>query len=270
VSVKIELRPSSLCFDDFRKLDERCFPDEPVSRESFDAFVRSHFWEAKSDGRLVGYSCLKVKPKFAWIARIGVLPTERNKGIGTRLMKAMIEYCLEIPRHTAILYVLRDNPAAIHLYQKHGFHVSEDSYQYIVTINRVLAERGAGNWQSVHAVPLSDAPEKQQLDLPPQWSDLAELHDPPKTYVLAFFLENKRQIGYCRLNPDFPGCFPFELSTPSRQLPGALAALKPYLSKQHRILKLTFANPQMALACDAQGFKLNYRLHKMTLELRDS
>jgi hypothetical protein len=76
-------------------------------------------------------------------------------------------------------------------------------------------------------------------------------------------------MGYTRLNPGFPGCFPLELSSPAKHLPGAIAALEPYLSKQHTILKLTFADAAIAQACDALGFKLNYRLYKMITELQE-
>lgn len=260
-------RPSNLRFEDFRNLDEECFPEEPISSEAFNSFAQSDFWAALSDERLVGYSYLKMTPELAWIARLGVLAAERNKGIGTRLMQAMLKHCLEIPRQTVILYVLRNNPPAIHLYEKHGFRISEESYQYIVPTDQALEEQDATNSISLDAIPITEIPRQLKPTFPAQWSDLAEQHNPPKTYVLVFCLDGKRPIGYCRLNPDFPGCFPFELSSPSEQLMSALAGLKPYLSKELQILKLAFASPAMAQACDALGLKLNYRLYKMTLEL---
>jgi ribosomal protein S18 acetylase RimI-like enzyme len=269
VSINIVYQPSDLRFDEFHNVDEQCFPEEPISSESFISLMQSYFWAALSDERLVGYSYLKITPELAWVARVGVVATERNRGIGTKLMDAMLKHCLEIPRHTAMLYVRQDNPAAIHLYKKHGFRISEESYQYIVPIDQALDEQYPKDWKSLDAIPVTEVPQQLRPAFPEQWSHLTKWHDPPKTYVLVFCLEGKRQIGYCRLNPDFPGCFPFELSSPAEQLPGALAGLEPYLSKQHRILKLTFASPEVAQACNALGFKLNYRLYKMTMELQE-
>ena len=183
-------------------------------------------------------------------------------------IKAMLKHCLKIPRHTVILYVQQDNPAVFHLYKKHGFRISEESYQYIVPIDKVFDGQYSKDWISLNAIPVSDVPQQIIPDFPEQWSNLAEKHDPPKTYVLIFCLEGKQQIGYCRLNPEFPGCFPFVLSSPSTQIMSALAVLKPYLSKQHQILKLTFASSEMAQACNIYSFSLNYRLYKMTMEFQ--
>src|SRR4030042_2136324 len=180
------------------------------------------------------------------------------------LMKVMFEYCRKINRTTVILYVLQNNPEAIHLYEKHGFQISEKSFQYIVPIFDVIPKREHDIVILFDALPISEVSAALKPDFPLQWSNLPELHTPPKTYVLVFFLTANQQVGYCRLVPDFPGCFPFELSSPEKHLSIALAKLKPFLSKQSNILKLTFSNPKIAKTCDAFGFKLNYRLYKMT------
>jgi hypothetical protein len=184
-------------------------------------------------------------------------------------MDAMLQYVVRIPRRTVILYVRQDNPAATHLYEKYGFTVSEETYQYIVPTDRIPDQGRGGDSFSVEVVPVTEVPPHSRPAFSAQWSQIAKLHDPPKTYVLLFVIEGKQQIGYCRLSPGFPGCFPFELSSPREQLPGALAALKPYLSTEHKILKLTFASAEMAQACDALAFELNYCLYKMAVELKD-
>ncbi len=267
MSVTITYQPSGLSFDDFYALDEQCFPEEPIGRDFSIPFEQSPFWLAESKGRPVGYGFLKVMPELAWIARIGVVPTERKKGIGGRLMDVMLQYCRDIPRRKVILYVRQDNEAAVHLYERKGFWVSEESFQYIVSTDQLLDEGDFRGYPSVEPIPITDVPKRRRPAFPDQWSHLAELHDPPKTYVFLFYLEGKEQVGYCRLSPGFPGCFPLELVSPARQLPGALASLRSYLLPEHEILRLTFADPEMAHACNTLGFTLNYSLYKMTEEL---
>lgn len=115
-----------------------------------------------------------------------------------------------------------------------------------------------------------DVPERLRPTFPPQWSDLVARHSPPDSYTLLFRVEgSERSIGYCRLSPDFPGCFPFVLAVPGGNLAAALVALGPYLLPQHRILRLTLAGAEIAQACDDLGFSLNYRLFKMAVELHD-
>jgi ribosomal protein S18 acetylase RimI-like enzyme len=261
--VQIVYRPSSLSFEEFHDIDIECFPGEPLGSDSFDSCVQSDFWAAMIEERCVGYGYLKVTPELAWIARIGVRATERNQGIGARLMEVMLEYCRSIPRHTVILYVQQDNPAAIHLYEKHGFSVADESYQYIVPVARLREDGRFDDCLTLDAIPVSEMAPELQPTFPTQWSDLAGQHDPPGVHVLVFRRDDGQPVGYCRLCPGFPGCFPFELSSPDEHLAGAIKALEPCLSPDHSILKLTFASAAVAQACDALELELNYRLYKM-------
>ena len=197
-------RPEDLSFDTFHALDRECFPKEPVKQDMFDGFISNDFWAAYNDDTLVGFSYLRVNPELAWIARIGVAAAARGRGIGTRLMGAMIDHCRTIPRRPTF---------------------------------------------------------------PTQWSDLADRHDPPRAYVFVFAEADNEPVGYCRLIPDFPGCFPLELISPEKYLRASLMALKPYLSENHQTVKLTIGDSEIARACDALGARLNYRLYKMILEL---
>ena len=269
IPVELEFQPVNLCFEEFHKLDKQCFPDEPMSSESFNRCVKSGFWVVFCERQLIGYSHIDLTPDLAWIARVAVGPNYRNRGIGNMLMEAMLKYCRKVNRTTVILYVQQDNPAALHLYEKHGFQISAESFQYIVPIFDFIEEQESDVGIRFDALPISEISEALRPEFPLQWSNLSESHNPPKTYVLVFRVADNQQVGYCRLVPDFPGCFPFELSSSNKYLPIALTKLKPFLSKQNKILKLTFSNPMIAQACDTFGFKLNYRLYKMTATIKD-
>lgn len=270
MSDRIVYQPSSKYIKDLITLEIQCFPDEPLDEEAFSSMITNEFWIALNEDNLIGYGYLKVKPELAWIARIGVAPRERSRGIGARLMDMMLRRCEEIPRETIILYVQQDNPAAIHLYRKFNFDITEESFQYIVESAWIHVQRDSGMEQQLKVSPITEVPLRIRPVFSGQWSNLAELHDPPKTYVFVFIHETIGTIGYCRLSPEFPGCFPFELQSPSTMLASVLGALEPYLSRNYPILKLTFADPGIAHACDTLDFRLNYRLYMMTRKLQNS
>src|SRR4030042_3692101 len=107
---ELEFQPVNLCFEKFHELDKQCFSDEPINNESFSRCVKSDFWAVFCEKQLIGYSYINFTPDLAWIARIGVAPNYRNRGIGNMLMKVMFEYCRKINRTTVILYVLQNTP----------------------------------------------------------------------------------------------------------------------------------------------------------------
>lgn len=213
---------------------------------------------------------MKHTPEVAWIARIGVLDTERRKGLGSRLMEAMVAHCREIGRRTVILYVMQDNRAALRLYEKYGVEVTEETVQYVASVGAEAVQGEPNASGTLQAVPLLEIPEPLRPEFSAQWTDLPEQHDPPKTWVLVIRTRGGEPVGHCRLVPEFPGCFPFELDRPGDLLEDALVALRPYLSKDHDTLKLTITDPAVTRACDALDIDLNYRLYQMTLRMGDS
>lgn len=263
MSYRIVYKPSRLYLRDLIHLETQCFPDEQMDKMAFSGIIDNEFWVSLSGSRVNGYGYLKITPELAWIVRVGVANKQRNKGIGAQLMDAMLKRCEELERNNIILYVRQDNPAAIHLYRKFDFDVAEESFQYIIEKDWFDGHRDCMNEQELTVSPVVDVPEQMMPVFTDQWSNLADLHDPPRTHVFVFLHETLGSIGYCRLNPEFPGCFPFELRSPSIVLSPALGALEPYLSKNHSILKLTLSDPMVANACGALGFRLNYRLYKM-------
>ena len=75
---------------------------------------------------------------------IAVEPKFRGKGVGAALMKACFEDLLMTPSKRMILEVAADNPAAIKLYNKLGFH--EDlRAQGVLRAARWPAGDGAGD-----------------------------------------------------------------------------------------------------------------------------
>ena len=110
---------------------------------------------------------------------------------------------------------------------------------------------------------INTVPPTQMPLLSSQWVDIAAFHNPPHQYVLIFQDAEGKSIGYCRLSPGFPGCFPFVIADPSKYLLIALKALKPYLLPEKESSKLTIDDSKVAQVCAEYQFRLNYKLHKM-------
>ena len=259
MAIEIVYQPSDLSLDDFERVDRACFPDEPLPRDSLAGRSAGDFWAAFDGATLRGYAFLDHAQGLGWLRRIGVSPAHRRRGIGSRLLQAAIAHCEGLGLPKIMLYRMSDNEAARRLYVTHGFVEVGSAYQYIWQV-------GAAPKDS--ADPL-EAVEMRTVDpailpaLPEEWSDLAAKHDPPSNYVLVFRDPEGKVRGYCRLNPSFPGCFPFVLDRPARDLQSALASLRAYLDPKIPTLKLTCSSDALAAACDDHGLDVNYRLCKM-------
>jgi ribosomal protein S18 acetylase RimI-like enzyme len=267
---EIKYHPDSLEYGAFTKVDAHCFPDEPIGADKFAEMVTQDFWAVFDSDEFVGFGHVVLKPAFAWIVRLGVSSGCRRQGIGKRLMETMLEHCRKHGRSHVILYVMQDNPAAVGLYHRFGFLECETTYQYVVPIRQFLESRPhAASAPTTYAGPVTAVPIDQVApgslpEFPEQWGDIESMQSPPDNYVLIFRTDEGNTVGFCRLSPGFPGCFPFAVdgSFVSR-LPEILASLRQYLDPEKEILKLTFPDQALARECDGLGFRLNYRLFKM-------
>ena len=76
--------------------------------------------KAVDQEKLVGFIAVDLRrsQQTAWIATLAVLPTYRNSGIGSTLIR-IIEEEVDLPK--IHLSVRQSNQPAIQLYQKHGY-----------------------------------------------------------------------------------------------------------------------------------------------------
>ena len=259
----IVYRPGDLPFEQFQAVDTECFPDEPVDAAALASFLKQDFWAAYDGGRLVGYCSMHRKAVLAWLRRIGVAARHRRQGIGRGLINAALERWQELGLPQIILYVQDGNLPAMSLYEQSLFLREEATFQYVLR-PRGLGSTAAGQEsEPVKVVGIDEVPESKLPRFPEQWADIRSLHRPPEQYVLIFRDGDGQELGYCRLTPGFPGCFPFVLQDPDRRLKSALLGLRRYLLPDKEILKLTFADERVAAACRSLGIELNYSLFKM-------
>jgi ribosomal-protein-alanine N-acetyltransferase len=261
VSFTIGSGPRGLSFEAFHALDAECFPEEPLDRQTFETYLRDAFWTAYCRDALVGYCCVVVKPSLGWIRRLGVAASSRRQGIGKQLLHNALDYCIGADLNEVILYVRSDNTPALQLYESCGFKRVETTYQYVLATAKLRGDRSI---PGITVRPITEIVDEDMPPLEPQWSDLRSLHKPPQQYAFIFQDRTGRNIGYCRLTPSFPGCFPFVISEPSLNLISVLLGFKEYLLPEKEILKLTFQDDRLATACQSEGMDLNYTLFKMS------
>lgn len=83
----------------------------------------SHFLEAVSDGRLVGYIGFYRVLDEGFVTNLAVHPDFRRKGVGRALLRRLISDCESLGVRTVSLEVRESNAPAIALYLSEGFVV---------------------------------------------------------------------------------------------------------------------------------------------------
>ena len=109
-------------------LEQVCFSEPWTEQGLRESFARSEylFVTATEDDQVVGYAGLYQVLDEGDITNIAVLPSAREKGIGTVLTRALIEAGEQRAIHAFTLEVRVGNAAAIHIYEKLGFKKEGD------------------------------------------------------------------------------------------------------------------------------------------------
>lgn len=117
--------PSDL--DAIEALEREIFPDDAWPRAQLEDDLRSPyacFLVMESDESIVGYAIAHHLPgnDVADVHNIAVIEQFRGKGIGSRLLDDLIDWCEGRQPDAIMLEVRADNEAAQSLYASRGFH----------------------------------------------------------------------------------------------------------------------------------------------------
>ena len=118
-------------FDDFWNYD--IFKTELESKNS-------KYIIAKMGNEIVGFAGVKVVLEQADIMNIVTKKNCRNKGIGSLLLKSLIDICKVLNVSSIMLEVDENNLSAIHLYKNFGFEILNTRKNYY-GINSALIMR---------------------------------------------------------------------------------------------------------------------------------
>lgn len=234
----------NLTYDDFRDIDEECFPYEYYSVLHFEDMRQSDFWVAYIYEKPVGYISIKNKSEDIHLSRIGIRKDYRNIGIASELMNTLVNFSSSINKPCISLLVETTNKYAIHLYEKYGFLPIGSKCQFIIPINKLLLEHNISN-NKISAVSIDGYESKSYK------------------HELEFINCNNDVIGKCFLNSEFPGCSYYEIVDPYANFINSLISLRMFLNLEKDILVLTIDQKSLIDTCINLGFKLNYELIKM-------
>lgn len=84
----------------------------------------SHFFAEKTDGKIVGYVCIRIMYEESQICNIAVLPEHRRKGIASALLQTIAAFSKEQNCERCELEVNVSNTPAVELYKKNGYEIA--------------------------------------------------------------------------------------------------------------------------------------------------
>lgn len=110
--------------DEVMEIERMCFT-QPWTREMFKSDLLqtefTYYIVARFKGKLIGYAGMWVAGGEAHITTIAVHPNYRRRGVGSTLMRTLLEEALRRGAEIAVLEVRQSNTAAQQLYRKYGF-----------------------------------------------------------------------------------------------------------------------------------------------------
>jgi GNAT superfamily N-acetyltransferase len=244
-----------LDYETFCRLNEACFPHEPVSPHEYQAFITAAFWTVTHQDQPVGYAVLSHHQDRAHIRRIGIHPAYRRQGLGQQLMQAMLDKAALLGATRIDLAVQQDNPIAIQLYRNFGFQVVGESVQFSLPIPPPAA--------GYDAIPVDEYPGQEELI-----KTQAGSHAPPHRWVLVF-VQGDTFLGFTRFSPTYPGCSPFEIfeDAPPVDILALVSTLGAYAQPGKETIKITTGNPKAITLFKAADTVENYSLFHMSLAL---
>jgi ribosomal-protein-alanine N-acetyltransferase len=117
-------------------LERRLFPKDPWTVEAFWSELAEvprtrYYLVAESAGAdIVGYAGLFAARDQGEIQTIGVRPDHQGRGLGRRLLDALLAEARQRGCHEVFLEVRTENQAAIALYERAGFEVTSRRRDY--------------------------------------------------------------------------------------------------------------------------------------------
>ncbi|HJQ32097.1 MAG TPA: GNAT family N-acetyltransferase [Pyrinomonadaceae bacterium] len=146
-------------------------------RVRFEHYDLANSLLALDGGQVAGIAALAVRGERGWCAGLGVVPELRGRGLGGRLMSALLERARAAGLRQLSLEVLTVNVAARRLYEKAGMRVTRD---LLVLERRDRRVSEAAPRTSVEAPPRATAP--REAPAAELLAHFARLHPEPPAW----------------------------------------------------------------------------------------
>ncbi|MBQ9833048.1 MAG: ribosomal protein S18-alanine N-acetyltransferase [Clostridia bacterium] len=132
------IRPMHSCdIDAVAELEKQCFRS-PWSKESLEGELKNkvaHYLVMTLDDCVIGYAGMWVMFNEAHITNIGISPLHRGKGLGKRLMLAIMAYALTFSASEMTLEVRDSNTIAQNMYFSLSFECAGIRKRYYSDTN---------------------------------------------------------------------------------------------------------------------------------------
>lgn len=116
------MKPEDCC--QVYEIEKICFPGTSWTLEDFQASLNvpeQYYAVARQGALILGFAALYMMADTADLVNIAVLPAYRGRGIGGRLMEALLRKATDARLCEITLEVRVSNKPAIHLYERFGF-----------------------------------------------------------------------------------------------------------------------------------------------------
>jgi ribosomal protein S18 acetylase RimI-like enzyme len=165
------------------------------------------------DGEIVAYGYTQTLRGTGYVRQVVVAPSERGKGLGGVLMRALGRQLARAGCTNWCLMVKADNQPGIRLYQSSGMRIAYASTAFRLgwdVLERLPREAEA---PAVHSLePEHEAAIEAAFDLPP--GQIGEVRARGGRVLMR--LETREGLGgFASFDPSFPGSFPFRVVRPS-------------------------------------------------------
>lgn len=112
--------------DAFMPYEHEMFGTEAWTAGSYrdelaDTRYRHYVAAEDEDGTLLGWAGVMIVADTAQIMTVGVIPTAQKRGIGQRLLDALLDEARRRGAEAVVLEVRVDNEPALRLYRRNGF-----------------------------------------------------------------------------------------------------------------------------------------------------
>lgn len=109
-------------------LEKSIFPESPWSaaqfREELSGVPRTRkYLVALDENELIGYSGIAIAGDVADIHTLSIVPTHRNRGIASEMLRQLESWAMEKGIHAFMLEMREGNAEAQPLYEKHGYSI---------------------------------------------------------------------------------------------------------------------------------------------------
>jgi len=258
-------QPVAEDWKEFHKLDLEIFPEDEVWEDTFRKRVGGDgFFILDLDDEMIGYLMIQRYGKDeGYIGRIGVRETNRGRGYGRLLMDHGIDWFRNQGDIKAVHLQADLNEAALGLYKNTGFKKVGTTWHYFVPFDS-LEPKGEYSTNEIQESEIDTIIDIFPSIPPEQIRKFLE-HDDVHVVVLK---DGEGTIqGFARFSPKFPGCFPFQITSPDC-FDDFVSGLKQFGFPEFDYVRTTFTDiPDLAKICEKRGYRLHHQLYKMTLVL---